>query len=107
MDTNPKYITANIQGMFNLQKLIFEAYEELERIASLPDDKFNDDIFSLQDALLTRLCDDHKHLLEKFTPMHCKHCSLKKNCNFERDNGVCSDYEVEVEVDNGYGDRRY
>ena len=37
MDSNPKYITANIQGMFNLQKLIFEAYEELDL------DKFNHD----------------------------------------------------------------
>ena len=107
MDSTPKYITANIQGMFNLEKLIAEAYAELGRIASLPDDEFNDDVFSIQDAHLARLCEDHTRLLEKFPPMHCKHCSLKKNCNFERDNGVCADYKVEVEVGYGYNDRQY
>lgn len=107
MDTNPKYITANIQGMFNLQKLIFEAYEELERIASLPDDKFSDDVFSIQDAHLARLCDDHKRLLEKFTPMQCKYCFLKDNCNFIRDIGVCNEYTVKVETNYGCEDRNY
>ena len=55
MVSTPKYITANIQGMFNLEKLIAEAYAELGRIASLPDDEFNDDVFSIQDAHLARL----------------------------------------------------
>lgn len=107
MDSTPKYITANIQGMFNLEKLIAEAYAELGRIASLPDDAFNDDVFSIQDAHLARLCEDHKRLLEKFTPMQCEYCFLKEKCNFIRDIGVCNEYKVKVETDYGYEDRNY
>ena len=102
MDSTPKYITANIQGMFNLERLIAEAYAELGRIASLPDD-----VFSIQDAHLARLREDHKRLLDKFTPMQCKYCFLKEKCNFIRDIGVCNEYKVKVETDYGYEDRNY
>ena len=107
MDSTPIYITANIQGMFNLEQKIAEEYKKLSEIMkSFPDEEFND-AFSAQDDIVYGLCEDHKRLLERFTPMQCKYCSLKDKCNFTRDVGVCNEYAVKVETDYGYEDRNY
>lgn len=104
---NKFIVSANIQGMFNLEQKITEEYKKLGDIASLPDEEFNDDVFSIQDAIVYRLCEDHRMLLEHFTPMQCKFCCKKDKCNFVRDIGVCKEYKVEIEVNYGYEDRNY
>lgn len=87
----------NIQGMFNLEKQITDQYIRLNEIASLPDDKFNDDVFSIEDAHFARLIEYEKQLLPLFTPMLCKNCTKNDTCNFVRNIGVCNEYEVEIE----------
>lgn len=106
MDSTHIYITANIQGMFNLEQKIAEEYKKLSEIVkTFPFEEF-DGAFSVQDDIVYGLCEDHRRLLERFTPMQCKYCTLKDKCNFTRDVGVCSEYTVKVETDYGY-DRNY
>ena len=87
----------DIQGMFNLEKQINDQFKRLNEIASLPDDKFDDDVFSIEDAQFARLIEYEKKLLPLFTPMMCKNCTKHNGCNFVRTLGVCNEYEVEIE----------
>jgi hypothetical protein len=87
----------DIQGMFNLEKQINDQFKRLNEIVSLPDDKFDDDVFSIEDAHFARLIEYEKKLLPLFTPMVCKNCTKYNGCNFVRTLGVCNEYEVEIE----------
>ena len=50
------------------------------------------DLYDLQDSLARISC-----FLPKFVPMHCKNCK-HTGCNRKRERGVCSEYEVQHQV---------